>query len=1101
MKIENLAAHKALVDGGAEVCCIDANLVRHLKLPVAKQIKLSGLLGAAGCVDVVRLHVKPVTQPGMVNIAPPIHVWFAVIPNLNEDCGVILTPSVVDLLNDAAHYTVTALCQNTASTVSDLTAAPVVAHSDIATETDGVPEIRAEPIVDTGVVTADFLDIETPAAESKCTADAETLMGEQQTCPTLTNCWAQAKQRKAGLFVENGLLYHRETILGHKVKQLVLPQCRQAVVLKMGHDAAFAGHLSSRRTRQRIRLSFWFPKMDQIVSEYCATCDACQRRAPLRTTDRVPISPIPRDDELPFTHLVMDCIGPIISDSDPVVGKPKYNYALVICDRFTRWPMAYPLRNMTAKAVCEALLQVFMTFSIPKVISSDCGSNFTSSLTKEFLTRLGCSPRFNSPGHPESSGLVERCNASLKAMIGKLVHDDPKGWWNLLPFVLWALREVPNETTGVAPFTLVYGTLPRGPLTVLKSAWEGEIRIPLSLGKGPTEYLQSLKENLEIAKAYAETHANKESKRYVDHYNLRSADKSFQVGDKVVVLAPDSANKVYSRWQGPGVIHKVKSPYSYIVELEGKLMHLHANKIRRYRERLMQATVNNCAVIFDKDSEFGTVEVAEGNALADPGVGDADRVLPSKRLVPDQLLGLTETERQQLGAVLDKFPAVFSDKPGFCSLVEHEIVTTPEFKPKRLRAYRVPELLKPEVERQIRELLDSGFIYPSKSEMASPVVCVLKGKDGSRGVRLAIDYRYVNKFSVGDAYPTPDLSDVLQRVGRANYISTVDAKAGYWQLAVKPESRWLTAFVCDAGLFEFARMPFGLKTAGNTFIRTTQQILRPIREFTDSFVDDMAVLSETWSQHIGHLEIFLQTVQDSGLTLSIGKSSFARKQVTFVGHVVGSGKIDTDPVKVATVRDMKPPATKQEVKRLIGFLSYFRSFIPSFAQTAKVLTDLTRKDVPNRVPWEAVHQRAFEKLRSDLCNAVTLHTIDFNRDFGLLVDASTCSVGCCLIQWSEDGTEQPVAFASSKLNETQSRWATIEREAFAVIWALQKFRSWVFGRKVVVFSDHNPLAFLTESAPKSAKLARWALALQEYNVDFRYRAAYRNKAADFLSRL
>ena len=129
------------------------------------------------------------------------------------------------------------------------------------------------------------------------------------------------------------------------------------------------------------------------------------------------------------------------------------------------------------------------------------------------------------------------------------------------------------------------------------------------------------------------------------------------------------------------------------------------------------------------------------------------------------------------------------------------------------------------------------------------------------------------------------------------------------------------------------------------------------------------------------------------------------------------------------------------------------------------------------------------------------HTIDFKNDSGLLVDSDAIAIGCCLIQWTDGGAEKPIAFASMKLSATQARWSTIEREAFAVIWALRKFRSWLFLSKVIVFSDHNPLTFLTESAPKSSKLARWALALQEFNVDFRYRCGRKNVAADFLSRL
>ena len=399
------------------------------------------------------------------------------------------------------------------------------------------------------------------------------------------------------------------------------------------------------------------------------------------------------------------------------------------------------------------------------------------------------------------------------------------------------------------------------------------------------------------------------------------------------------------------------------------------------------------------------------------------------------------------------------------------------------------------------ELLELGIIVPSNSEMASPVVCVLKGPNGQNGVRLAIDYRHVNRFSCGDCFPTPDIADVLQRVGKARFISCFDAKSGYWQIPVKEESRWLTAFVCDAGLFEFKRMPFGLKSASNTFIRCMSRILNPIRSFTEPFVDDVSVFSMTWKDHLEHLEKFLRTVKDSGLTLSLKKCSFAQSKVTFVGHVVGSGLIEPDPVKIATVSSLQPPVTKKDVRRLIGFFSYFRNFIPSLAETARILTDLTQKEIPNKVPWKAEHQKALDKLKYDLCNATALHTIDFKKDFGLLVDASATSIGCCLIQWADDGSEKPIAFASMKLSATQTRWSTIEREAFAVIWALKKFRPWIFLSKIVVFSDDNPLSFLTEAAPKSAKLTRWALALQEYNIDFRYRAGRRNAAADFLSRI
>jgi len=161
---------------------------------------------------------------------------------------------------------------------------------------------------------------------------------------------------------------------------------------------------------------------------------------------------------------------------------------------------------------------------------------------------------------------------------------------------------------------------------------------------------------------------------------------------------------------------------------------------------------------------------------------------------------------------------VSDEKPGLCTVGGHEINVTPDFKPKRLKAYKVPELLKPEVARQLQELLDLGFIRRSDSEMVSLIVCVLKGRNRQNGVRLCCNYRYLNKYTKGDAYPTTDITDIIHRVGNATHISCWDTRSGYWQLMVKPEHRWLSAFVTDFGVFEWVRMPFGLKCASNSWV-------------------------------------------------------------------------------------------------------------------------------------------------------------------------------------------------------------------------------------------------------------------------------------------
>jgi hypothetical protein len=235
----------------------------------------------------------------------------------------------------------------------------------------------------------------------------------------------------------------------------------------------------------------------------------------------------------------------------------------------------------------------------------------------------------------------------------------------------------------------------------------------------------------------------------------------------------------------------------------------------------------------------------------------------------------------------------------------------------------VPELLKAEVQRQIDVLINDGFIVPSGSPMASPLVCILKGRDGKAGVRLAIDYRYVNLFTLKDAYIMPNMNDLLQKVGSANFITTADCRSGYWQLPVRPEDRWLTAFAYDGGFWEWTRLPFGLKTSGNSFVRCVQMILNPVRDFSFSFVDDLSVCSDSWNLHMMQLRAFLTEIRKSGLTLNLKKCSFAKSEVKFLGHVVGSGRHRPDEEKLSSVADLSRPVTKREVRRTLGFSLLF----------------------------------------------------------------------------------------------------------------------------------------------------------------------------------
>ena len=1098
VQLEGLLGPKlALKDMGAEVSVIKQSLVEKLNLPTMGHVTIRGILGAPVEAKLVVMKVKPWPGEHRENIAPWLNVVFATCA-LSTDVDIILCGTAVDQLSELSLYNVPKpevtvqvnFEQNVSGGDNERSESPETS------ECEGQPYDLSEVKVMTSTVESSndggepgdskmSSQTQSQSVDQVMNADVDKFRDEQISDPALENAWAQGKANVGHFFIKNGLLYHRDQMMGQKIEQLCLPQSRVPEICRLAHDTY---HQGVKRTTEKIRWNFYWNKMGRMIKDYVNECHECQLKARAVVKDRVPISVVPRD-QVPFSHLYMDIIGPLFEHGE-------YKYCLCLIDSHTRYPFAYALRSATAKAVCDCLVDVFSRVGIPSVITSDQGTCFTADLSTKFLELFGCKPIWSTPLHPEGNSLVERLNQTFKKMLSHVCKKHPKQWHKLVPLVLWNLRESKNQTLGVSPFMMMMGRNPTNPLSLIRENWTGAnpVQAMIPAGKTVTEYLTELQSNLKEIHDFAQEHADREQQNYVAQYNKRAVDKQFEVGQQVIVLIPDSTKKLLSRWQGPGTIVETRSPYSYLVELEqGQRRWLHANKLRHYHARINEVIVNNCSIVYEADEEFGTLPVVETVVSAES--------LPSTRVDAAKLSHLSSEQKQDFLALLDQFSDVFADKPGLCKVGMHEIHVTPDFKPKRLKAYRVPEVLKSEVARQIQELLDLGFIEPSNSEMASPIVCVLKGRHGENGVRMCCDYRYLNKFTRGDAYPTPDISDIIHRVGKAFWISSWDMRSGYYQLLVKPEHRWLTAFVTDFGIYHWIRMPFGLKCASNSFIRAVQQVLQPIHEFCDSYVDDLATFSGHWVAHLDHVRQFLTVLREAGITLKLEKCDFAKPQVTFVGHIIGSGKHGVDPSKVSCVETMKPPTTKKEVRQMLGFFSYFRSYIRGFADLAYSITELTKKNKPNQIEWSDVHQQAFEALKKSLCEATNLNVIEYGQPCGILTDASATSVGCCLIQWDASGNEKPIAFASAKLSAAQMVWSTIEREAYAVIFALRKFRNFVFATKITVFSDHNPLVYLRECAPKSAKLTRWALGLQEFDITWVYRPGCKNQAADCLSRL
>jgi hypothetical protein len=453
--------------------------------------------------------------------------------------------------------------------------------------------------------------------------------------------------------------------------------------------------------------------------------------------------------------------------------------------------------------------------------------------------------------------------------------------------------------------------------------------------------------------------------------------------------------------------------------------------------------------------------------------------------------------------------------------VEHTI-DTGDAKPIHQRAYRQAPAMTKIIEETIDMRLRTKAIRPSSSPWSAPIVMVRK--PGINNWRMCVDYRGLNQATKPDVYPIPPIDTLLYSMQGARIFTKIDLEDAYHQIRIAFGDIYKTAFIHKNGLYEYTRMPFGLRNAPATFQRYINAMIASLNKvlyekwlqdvFDDkdkaiqtlhhllAYLDDIILHSVDLTEHVQHLRVLCQLLSLHGLKAKLSKCEFARSRIQYLGHLIDEEGIRVDPEKVKAIQAMPIPKNITDVQSFLGMCGYYRRFIPKYTEIAHALYQLLQKNII--WSWTEDCSTSMKNLQQALIQSPVLLMPDFTKPFVVQTDASYVGIGAVLSQYTKIGDEmidQPVCYESRSLRKAERNYAAYEIELLALVHAIKKFRPFIMGSKFVVQTDHRALQWLKRSRDLSGRLARWALLLQEYDFEVMYRKGKDNANADALSRL
>ena len=409
------------------------------------------------------------------------------------------------------------------------------------------------------------------------------------------------------------------------------------------------------------------------------------------------------------------------------------------------------------------------------------------------------------------------------------------------------------------------------------------------------------------------------------------------------------------------------------------------------------------------------------------------------------------------------------------------------------------------IDRKVDRLLSAGLIERCNSTYASNVVLVKRklSPDAPPGsvprLRLTVDYRHLNLKLKRLSYPMPSASLILDSSQGHHRFTTLDFSNAYLSVKLDEETNYLAAFITRRGMFTFRRLGAGLASAPAIFNQLIQSLFSDMLwTHVLAFLDDLTLPSRTIDEGIELLSRVLCRLEGAGLKLKASKCKLLQSKVKILGVIVSAGQLCEDESRAKVVQSISFPRTAKELRSLLGFCNFGRSFYKDFAAITAHLTDCLKKGA--RIERNAKTLEAFERLKEIMTSPPVLTMFDPSARHIVEADSSGTACGAVLLQIGDDGVEKIVAFASRTLSDVQRRWCTTRKELYAIIFALQHWRHYLIGRKIGVRSDHSCLQYLLTSKMLTNQWSRYLDFLADFELELVWKPGREQKLSDFLSR-